>query len=85
MQTMTNIEVTKGSSENNLSVLRSFTKRVQAAGVLNRVRSKRYQERTPSKNTRRAKTITYLKKKEVTAELIKLGKVSEVKKFTRRR
>ncbi len=85
MQTMTNIEVTKGSSENNLSVLRRFTKRVQAAGVLNRVRSKRYQERTPSKNTRRAKTITYLKKKEVTAELIKLGKVSEVKKFTRRR
>jgi len=85
MQTMVNIEVTKGASENNLSVLRRFTKRVQAAGVLNRVRSKRYQERTPSKNTRRAKTITYLKKKEITAELIKLGKISEVKKFTRRR
>ena len=85
MQTMTNIEVTKGASENNLSVLRRFTKRVQGSGVLNRVRSKRYQERTPSKNTRRAKTITHLKKKEVTAELIKLGKVSEVKKFTRRR
>ncbi|OHB05281.1 MAG: hypothetical protein A3B16_02665 [Candidatus Zambryskibacteria bacterium RIFCSPLOWO2_01_FULL_45_43] len=85
MQTMVNIEVTKGASENNLSVLRRFTKRVQAAGVLNRVRSKRYQERTPSRNTRRAKTITYLKKKEITAELIKLGKISEVKKFTRRR
>ncbi|OHA89887.1 MAG: hypothetical protein A2832_01985 [Candidatus Zambryskibacteria bacterium RIFCSPHIGHO2_01_FULL_44_22b] len=82
---MVNIEVTKGASENNLSVLRRFTKRVQAAGVLNRVRSKRYQERTPSRNTRRAKTITYLKKKEITAELIKLGKISEVKKFTRRR
>jgi len=84
-QTMVNIEVTKGSSENNLSVLRRFTKRVQGAGVLNKVRSKRYTERIPSKNTRRAKTITYLKKKEVTAELIKLGKMTEVKKVGRRR
>ena len=84
-QTMVNIEVTKGSSENNLSVLRRFTKRVQGAGVLNKVRSKRYTERVPSKNTRRAKTITYLKKKEVTAELIKLGKMTEVKKVGRRR
>ena len=85
MQSMVNIEVVKGPSENNLSVLRRFTKRVQAAGVLPRVRSKRYTERTPSRNTRRAKTVVYLKKKEVTAELIKLGKVAEVSKFQRRR
>ena len=85
MQTMVNIEVVKGSNENNLSVLRRFTKRVQAAGVLPRVRSKRYTERTPSRNTRRAKAIVSIKKKEVTAELIKLGKISEVSKFIRRR
>lgn len=85
MQTMVNIEVTKGANENNLSVLRRFTKRVQSAGVLNRVRSKRYQERIPSKNTRRAKTVNYLRKKEITAELIKLGKVNEVKKVGRHR
>ena len=85
MQTMVNIEVVKGANENNLSVLRRFTKRVQAAGVLPRVRSKRYTERTPSRNTRRAKTIVSIKKKEVTAELIKLGKISEVSKFIRRR
>ncbi len=85
MQSMVNIEVVKGANENNLSVLRRFTKRVQASGVLPRVRSKRYSQRTPSRNTRRAKTIVHLKKKEVTAELIKLGKLSEVSKFTRRR
>ena len=85
MQTMVDIEVVKGANENNLSVLRRFTKRVQAAGVLPRVRSKRYTERTPSRNTRRAKTIVSIKKKEVTAELIKLGKISEVSKFIRRR
>ena len=85
MQAMVNIEVIKGSNENNLSVLRRFTKRVQAAGVLPRVRSKRYSERIPSRNTRRAKTITHLKKKEATAELFKLGKISETKKTGRRR
>ena len=85
MQTMVNIEVVKGANENNLSVLRRFTKRVQAAGVLPRVRSKRYTQRFPSRNTRQAKTVVYLKKKEATAELIKLGKINEVSRFIRRR
>ena len=80
-----NIEVVKGPNENNLSVLRRFTKRVQAAGVLPRVRSMRYSERTPSANTRKAKTVAYLKKKAVVAELTKLGKIAEVSKFSRRR
>lgn len=82
---MVNIEVIKGDSENNISVLRRFTKRVQAAGVLPRVRSKRYSQRLPSRNTRRAKTIAYIKKKAITAELIKLGKITLESKFTRRR
>ncbi|PIP55918.1 MAG: hypothetical protein COX06_00420 [Candidatus Zambryskibacteria bacterium CG22_combo_CG10-13_8_21_14_all_42_17] len=85
MQSMVNIEVIKGSSENNLSVLRRFTKRVQSSGVLPRVRSKRYTQRTPSRNIRRTKQINHIKKKEATAELIKLGKINEVSKFTRRR
>jgi len=82
---MVNVEVEKGSNENNISALRRFTKRVQGAGVLPRVRSRRYSERTLSKNTRQAKTVAFLKKKENVQELIKLGKISEVKKFGRRR
>lgn len=85
MQANVNIEVAKGPNENNLSVLRRFTKRVQAAGVLPRVRGKRYSEREKSGNVRKAKTLEYLKKKEKIAELVKLGKMSEVSKFTRRR
>lgn len=85
MQSMINVEVVKGANENNLSVLRRFTKRVQGAGVLPRVRSKRYTQRVPSRNTRQAKTINHIKKKEATAELVKLGKITEVTKFTRRR
>lgn len=80
-----NIEVIKGASENNLSVLRRFQKRVQGAGVLPRVRSKRYNERVKSENVRRAKTLSYLKKKDETTELIKLGKMQEVSKFTKRK
>lgn len=85
MQTTVNIEVVKGANENNLGVLRRFTKRVQAAGVLPRVRSKRYSQRFSSKNTRRAKTVAFLKKKESQAELIKLGKVKEIVKSGRGR
>ena len=82
---MINIEVVKGPSENNLSVLRRFQKRVQGSGVLNRVRSRRYAERDKSENVKRAKTLAYLKKKSIEAELIKLGKLNPVSKFARRR
>jgi ribosomal protein S21 len=80
-----NIEVVKGPNENNLSVLRRFTKRVQGAGILPRVRSKRYNDRTPSANVRKAKTVAYLKKKAEIAELVKAGKVTELSKFSRRK
>lgn len=85
MQAMVNIEVVKGASENNLSALRRFTKRVQSSGVLPRVRSQRYAQRFSSRNVRHTKYINHLKKKETIAELIKLGKSNEVSKFTRRR
>jgi ribosomal protein S21 len=82
---MINIEVTKGASENNLSVLRRFQKRVQGAGVLTRVRSRRYTERVKSENVKKAKTLAYLKKKETTAELVKLGKITEVSRFAKKK
>lgn len=85
MQASINIEVSKGPNENNLSVLRRFTKRVQAAGILPRVRSKRYSERDKSENVKREKTLEYLKKKETIAELIKMGKMNEVSKLTHRK
>ncbi len=85
MRASVNIEVVKGPNENNLSVLRRFTKRVQAAGVLPRVRGKRYSERQKSGNVKRVKTLEYLKKKEKVALLLKLGRVNELSKFTRRK
>lgn len=82
---MINIEVTKGGNENNLSVLRRFQKRVQNAGILMKVREKRYTERTKSENVKRAKTLSYLKRKDEMAELMKLGKMNEVQKFGKKR
>jgi|CXWK01.1.fsa_nt_gi ribosomal protein S21 len=84
-QLMINIEVTKGGNENNLSVLRRFQKRVQNAGILMKVREKRYTERTKSENVKRAKTLSYLKRKDEMAELMKLGKMNEVQKFGKKR
>lgn len=85
MKAAINVEVVKGQNENNLSVLRRFTKRVQGSGILPKVRGKRYNDREQSPNVRRAKTISYLKKKDEIAELLRLGKQSELSKFTRRK
>ena len=80
-----NVEVIKGPNENNLSVLRRFTKRVQGSGVLPKVRSKRYSDRNKSENVKKAKTLAKLKKKEEITELIKLGKMPEITRYGRRR
>ena len=85
MKASVNIEVVKGPNENNLSVLRRFTKRVQAAGILPKVRSKRYSEREKSENVKRAKTLEYLKKREVIQELLKMGKLNELNKLTKKK
>lgn len=74
---MINIEVSKNSNESNASVLRRFTKKVQGSGILPRVRSIRYSERTESAYKRKVKTLNSIKKKANIAELIKMGKMSE--------
>lgn len=73
---MINIEVEKNNNENNVSLLRRFTKRVQGAGILPRMRSVRYKERKLSAYKRKMKTLKVIKRREEVAELIKLGKMS---------
>ena len=80
-----NIEVVKGSNENNLSVLRRFQKRVQGSGILMKVRGKRYNERVKSENVKRAKTLSYLKKRDYIQDLLKQGKLNELQKFSKKR
>ena len=74
---MLNVEVVKTGNENNVNLIRRFTKKVQGSGVLPRVRSKRYSLRKASEYVKKKKTLKVLRRREEVAELIKLGKMSE--------
>jgi hypothetical protein len=72
-----NVEVLKTGNENNLNLIRRFTKRVQGSGVLPRVRSLRYAGRKASEYVKKKKTLKVLKRREEVSELIKMGKMPE--------
>jgi ribosomal protein S21 len=72
----TNIEVVRNGTENPLGVLRRFTKRVQGAGILPRVRGIRYHERTLSHYKNKMHALEGIKRRADRAELIKQGKIN---------
>ncbi|HEY4505628.1 MAG TPA: hypothetical protein VJG67_02965 [Candidatus Paceibacterota bacterium] len=74
---MINAEVQRMGNENNLNLIRRFTKKVQGSGVLPRVRSIRYATRKLSPYVRQKKALKVLKRREEVAELIKMGKMNE--------
>ncbi len=78
-----NVEIARGSTENNLSALRRFTKRVQGSGVLTKVRSKRYSERNRSENVKKKKTLKRISRKDAILADLKMGKVVERKRGRR--
>ncbi len=78
---MINVEVERNPNENNANIIRKFTKRVQEAGILNRVRSLRYYERPPSKYVKKKKTLKSISRRKDMELQIKLGKA---KSFERR-
>jgi ribosomal protein S21 len=75
-----NAEITRNGSENALSVLRKFTRKVQGSGVLPRVRSLRYSDRIQSPFKIKRARLEYLKRVEEANHLAKLGKLPETKK-----
>ena len=74
---MINAEVVRTGNENNLNLIRRFTKKVQGSGVLPRVRSIRYATRKASPYVKKKKTLKVLKRREEVTELIKMGKMNE--------
>lgn len=81
----TNVTVKRNKNENNASVLKRFTRKVQSSGVLSKVRSIRYLEREPSTYVRKKKKLNSIKRKEGIQELIKLGKMPEAQSRFKRR
>jgi len=72
-----NVEVEKTGGESTANLIRRFTKRVQGAGIIPKVRSGRYHERIKSENVKQTKRLKTLKRKETYEELLKLGKIAE--------
>ena len=72
-----NAEVQKNDNETAANLIRRFSKRVQGAGLIQRMRSRRYFARVKSGQMRRKQTLKVLKRREEVQELIKLGKMLE--------
>lgn len=79
----TNVQVDKNANESTSNVIRRFTKRVQNAGIIPRVRKNRYHTRIKSDNVRREARLKKLVKKTEYEKQVKLGKIAE--RPTRRR
>jgi ribosomal protein S21 len=78
-----NVQVEKNNNESSANVIRRFQKRVQGAGIIQKVRSNRYYTRLKSKNVDRMARLKKLGKKETYEKLLKLGKVKEQKSYRR--
>lgn len=72
-----NAEVTKNDNETAVNLIRRFSKRVQGAGLVQRMRNHRYYSRVKSREVRRKQTLKVIKRREDVQELIKLGKMLE--------
>lgn len=70
-----NVEIIKNGNDNNLSLIRKFTKKVQGSGILMRLRSHRYSQRKQSEYVKKKKTLKKLAERARIHELIKMGKM----------
>jgi ribosomal protein S21 len=73
----TNVEVEKNGNESTANLVRRFTKRMQGAGIVQKVRSQRYFNRMKSANVRRRARLRNLIRKKNYERLLKLGKIVE--------
>lgn len=71
-----NAEVAKNGTENNLSLIRKFTKKVQGSGVLPRLRSRRYSARNRSEYVKKKTALKRIRKQKEVALAVKMGKMA---------
>ena len=71
-----NVEIKKNANENNMSVIRRFTRRIQESTMMPIVKSKRYSIRKLSKLAQKKKTLKKITRNKATERLRKLGKVA---------
>lgn len=73
----TNVEIVKSGSENSMSIIRKFTRRVQGTGIVRGMRNRRYWSRQTSKAVKKKSALRRIERKERLEQLIKEGKVAE--------
>ena len=69
------IEVKKNPNENNASVLRRFSRRIQESNIIRKVKSSRYNERKESKLKIKKSALKRMGTRKETEKLRKLGKI----------
>ena len=79
---ITVIEVNKNANESNMNLIRRFTRKVQESGIIQKVKSKRYNQRAESKIKVKAATLKRIAIKANQEKLFKMGKAT---KFTKKR
>jgi ribosomal protein S21 len=72
-----NAEVQKSGSENSLSTIRKFSRRVQGTGLVKTARSQRYFERQKSKTVQKKRALKMLKRRADYQQKVKEGKIIE--------
>jgi ribosomal protein S21 len=69
------IEVRKNPNENNASVLRRFSRRIQESNIIQKVKGSRYNERKESKLKVKKSALKRIVKRQEREKLRKLGKI----------
>jgi len=69
------IEVKKNPNENNASVLRRFSRRIQESNIIQKVKNNRYNERKESKLKVKKSALKRMAKRKENEKLRKLGKI----------
>ena len=77
---VTTIEIKKNGGENNASLLRRFSRRVQESGTIPKMKSLRYNDRPKSKLSLKKNALKKLGRRKEVEKLKKLGKFVEHKK-----
>ncbi len=69
------IEVKKNPNENNASVLRRFSRRIQESGIIRNVKSSRYNIRKESKLKAKKSALKRMERRREIEKLKKMGKM----------
>jgi len=69
------IEIKKNPNENNTSVLRRFSRKIQESGIIHKVKKGRYNERKESKLKVKKSALKRMGRRKEIEKLRKLGKI----------